>query len=143
MTRRNAPYDDYIMDHIRNARNFRVLGGAKRESTGSNPLCGDRITLQLHVVHGRIEDAAYQCECCGISMASASMMTDWAKGRALGDARPFVRGLIACLTDRPGAARAEAGEMERALLATVRDFPARAGCAALPWTTLESLLNGA
>ena len=75
-------------------------------------------------------------------MASASMMTDWVKGRALGEARPFVRALVGRLTGRPWAAPAETGEMERALLATVRNFPARAGCAALPWTTLESLLNG-
>ena len=138
---RQAPYEDLIMDHIRDARNYRVVADANRESTGSNPLCGDTITVQLHVMRGRVEDAGYQCECCGISMASASMMTEWVKGRAPEEARSFARAFAARLADRPGAAPGGASEIERALLATVRDFPARAGCAALPWTMLQSLLD--
>jgi nitrogen fixation protein NifU and related proteins len=136
---RQSPYDDFVMDHIRNARNFRTLSDADRDSTGFNPLCGDRVTLQLRVADGRIADAAYQCECCGVSMASASMMTEWVKGRAPAEAGRFARDLVASVTGR-GAASAEPGEIERALLATVRDFPSRAGCAVLPWTTLEALL---
>lgn len=137
---RRAPYDDYIMDHIRHARNYRTLTVANRESTGFNPLCGDRVTLQVRVADGCIADAAYQCECCGVSMASASMMTEWVKGRAPAEAGRFASDLVASVTGR-AAASAESGEIERALLATVRDFPSRAGCAALPWTTLEALLK--
>jgi nitrogen fixation NifU-like protein len=140
MERRQAPYDDYVMDHIRNARNYRTLADASRDSTGFNPLCGDRITLQLRVAAGRVKEAAYQCECCGVSMASASMMTEWVRGRTLAEARRFAGTLATSVGGRadPGTAR---NEMERALLATVRDFPARAGCAVLPWTTLDSLLK--
>jgi nitrogen fixation NifU-like protein len=138
--RRQAPYDDYIMDHIRNARNYRTLPDANRDTTGFNPLCGDRVTLQLRLAGGRIADAAYQCECCGVSMASASMMTDWVKGRTPAEAGALARDLVAAVTGRSGAS-AEPGQIERALLATVRDFPSRAGCAVLPWTTLETLLR--
>src|SRR5690349_15394665 len=95
-----APYDDFVMDHIRNARNYRTLGEASRESTAFNPLCGDRITLQLSVAGGRIADAAYQCECCGISMASGSMMTDWVKDRSLEEAARFARDLVASVAKR-------------------------------------------
>ena len=141
MTHREGPYDDFVMDHIRNARNYRVLDPANREGKGANLLCGDTINMQLHVARGRVEDAAYQCECCGVSMASASMMTEWVMGRTLGEARQFAQGIVARLAGRADAVSGEASEIERALLATVRDFPARAGCAALPWTTLQSLLN--
>jgi nitrogen fixation NifU-like protein len=137
---RPAPYDDYIMDHIRNARNYRTLADANRDTTGFNPLCGDRIALQLRVAAGRIADAAYQCECCGVSMASSSMMTEWVKGRTPAEALQFAHNLVGSVTGR-AAASAEPGEIERALLATVRDFPSRAGCAVLPWTTLEALLK--
>src|SRR5690242_10695162 len=141
-TTRQAPYDDYIMDHIRNARNYRTLRDATCDTTAFNPLCGDRVTLQLRVAADRIADAAYQCECCGVSMASSSMMTEWVKGRAPAEALQFARDLVGSVTGRgPSAEPGEKlGEIERALLATVRDFPSRAGCAVLPWTTLESLL---
>lgn len=141
MTHREGPYDAFVMDHIRNARNYRALDPASREAKGSNPLCGDTITMQLHVSRGRVEDAGYQCECCGVSMASASMMTEWVKGRTLAEARQFVQGIVARLAGRADAVPGGASEMERALLATIREFPARAGCAALPWTTLASLLE--
>ena len=134
------PYDHYVMDHIRNARNYRTLAGPDREKTGFNPLCGDRIMLQVRVTGGRIAEAAYQCECCGVSMASASMMTDWVRGRSAEEACRFARELVLALEGRAEPSAAP-GEMERALLATVRDFPARARCAVLPWTTLEDLLK--
>jgi len=140
MRRGQAPYDDFVMDHIRNARNYRVLENANREKQGSHPLCGDVITVQLHVAHGRVEAAAFQCECCGISMASASMMTDWVIGREVAEARQYVRAFSGQLANRSGAAPRRADAMERALFETVQDFPARAGCAALPWTTLEAAL---
>jgi len=140
MERRQAPYDDFIMDHIRNARNYRVLENANREKQGSNPLCGDVITVQLHIARGRVEEAAFQCECCGISMASASMMTDWVKGREVAEVRQYARALSGYLSNRSGTTSRQGDPMERALFATVRDFPARAGCAVLPWATLESAL---
>jgi nitrogen fixation NifU-like protein len=141
MKSRQAPYDDFIMDHIRNARNYRALELVSREATASNPLCGDLLTVRLHVARGRVEDAAFQCECCGISMASASMMTDWVRGRALDEARQFARQLIGRLARGSSAKSGGASEMERALAATVRDFPSRSGCATLAWTTLEAMLD--
>ena len=68
-------YDDVILDHVRNARNYRPVPDADRRAEGVNPLCGDTFTVFLKVESGRIRDAAFQCECCGISMASASVMT--------------------------------------------------------------------
>ena len=141
MSSEPGPYDDFVMDHIRNARNFRVLEHVNRESSGTNPPCGDRLTVQLRVARGRVEEAAFQCECCGISMASASMMTDWVKGRTLAEARQFVREFAGRLAGRADGVVDGAGEMERALLATARQFPARVRCAALPWSTLGSMLD--
>lgn len=141
MDRPESPYDGFIMDHIRDARNFRALPAANRESTRTNPLCGDRVTVHLHLANGRVEEAAFQCECCGISMASASMMTDWASGRTVTEARRFVQEFIGRLSGHPGAASGKDSQMERALLAIVQKFPSRVGCAILPWTILESMLE--
>jgi len=140
MDRRDSPYDGFIMDHIRDTRNFRALPTANRESTGTNPLCGDQVTVQLRLVNGRVEEAAFQCQCCGISMASSSMMTGWVAGQTVTGARHFARELIGRLSGQPGAAPGKDSQIECALLATVREFPSRTGCAILPWATLESML---
>ena len=137
-----SPYDDLVMDHIRNARNYRVLENANRQSHGSNVLCGDEVTVYLRLNGERIEDAAFQCSCCGISMASASMLTEGIVGRSADEARSQAGRVIELIE-----ARSPPGEMPRdewlaALLATVREFPARAGCAKLPWTTLDAALDG-
>ena len=51
-----SPYDDIVMDHIRNARNFRVPENANRQSRGANPLCGDEINVYLKVLEIDPED---------------------------------------------------------------------------------------
>jgi nitrogen fixation NifU-like protein len=138
---REAPYDDFIMDHIKNARNYRVLDDANRKAAGYNPLCGDGLTVQLRVERGRIQDLGFQCECCGISMASASMMTECVKGRHAADVQPFIRAVIALLTACPEPESSRVDPVQRALLATVRQFPVRTRCATLPWITLEAALE--
>ena len=135
-----SPYDDLIMDHIKTARNYRALDDANRRSHGSNPLCGDEIDVYLKVDCDRIEDAAYQCSCCGISMASASMMTERIKGRSATEAQSEARSLISLINAQEDASTGGGDEMLRALLATVQEFPARKRCAALPWITLEAAL---
>lgn len=139
---RAEPYDDLIMDHIRNARNHRVLDHADLKSTGSNPLCGDEVTVYLRIERSRIEDIAFQCSCCGISMASASIMTDLIKGRDAGESRNLLRGFMALLDGRAEPGWGAFPREQQAIYKTARKFPARRGCAALPWATLEAALNG-
>jgi nitrogen fixation protein NifU and related proteins len=139
MARQN-PYDDLVMDHIKNARNYRALDGADRRSHGSNPLCGDEVDVFLRMDRDRIADAAFQCSCCGISMASASMMTESVRGLSVAEAHDRIRALVALIDAQPDGTKEGADEIERALLATVREFPARKRCAALPWITLEAAL---
>ena len=136
-----SPYDDLVMDHIRNARNYRVPDGANRQSRGSNPLCGDDVTVYLKLRGDRIEDAAFQCICCGITMAAASRLTETVRGWTTAEARSHARSVI----DSIGARTVPEGQPDErvaALLGTVREFPTRAGCAILPWATLEAALDG-
>ena len=67
-------YDELVMDHIKNARAYRVLEDATHQANGINPLCGDEMTVYLRISADRLDELAYQCSCCGVSMASASMM---------------------------------------------------------------------
>lgn len=134
-------YDDLIMDHIRNARNYRVPGDVDRKATGSNPLCGDELTVYLKIERGRIKDIAFQCTCCGISMASASIMTEMIKGKDTADLKTLLRAFVAMLEGRADIASHSATREQRAVLATVQKFPARTRCATLPWATLEEAID--
>jgi nitrogen fixation NifU-like protein len=135
-------YDDLIMEHIKNARGFRVLADATHHADGSNPLCGDEVTVYLTLAGERIESAAFQCTCCGISMASASIMTESVRGKSRADVRAWLTEFVAALAAHANAAPAGAGDAHYALLETVQQFPARTRCAMLPWVTLEAALEG-
>jgi nitrogen fixation NifU-like protein len=77
-------YRDEILEHYRNPHNFGTLDEPTLVKEGSNPLCGDRITLMLTInADGTVEDVAFTGRGCAISQASASMLTDEIKGKAL------------------------------------------------------------
>ena len=135
------PYDTLIMDHIKNARNYFVPADVNRTATGANPLCGDELTVYLKVECERIEEITFQCTCCGISMASASIMTEMIKGKDTSDARLLLQTFIAMLHDHTVSTLTDAAPEQRAILETVQKYPSRVRCAALPWATLEGALD--
>ncbi len=135
-------YDELIMDHIKNARNYGALDDANRKAAGSNPLCGDEMTVYLRIELERLEEVTFLCTCCGISMASASVMTESVKGLNASEARAVLRAFADLLAARAEPASAGGNAAHRAVLATVRAYPARVRCAILPWITLEAALEG-
>jgi nitrogen fixation NifU-like protein len=74
-------YRDYILEHYRRPHNFGVLDNATATQEGANPLCGDRITLQLRVTGDEIAAVGFTGRGCAISQASASLLTDEIKGK--------------------------------------------------------------
>jgi len=136
------PYDDVLMEHIKNARNYRVLHRASGSAFGANALCGDSMTVYVRVENGHIADVAFQCECCGVSMASASVMTEAVLGVSAEEARARVTSFVARVTDKAGAGQGCADSGQSAVVATVRQYPVRTRCAMLPWLTLEAALDG-
>ncbi len=135
-------YDDVIMDHIKNARNFRELPEATTRAEGVNPLCGDTFTIYLSVEGDRIRDASFQCTCCGISMASASVMTEMLRERTLPEARALAQEFRE-LVRAVGEPQDPGVEDDRlAILSVVRASPARGNCASLAWHTLDAALSG-
>jgi nitrogen fixation NifU-like protein len=82
-------YRDYILEHYRRPHNFGVLEAPSVSLEGSNPLCGDRITLQLRVADGVVEEVGFTGRGCAISQASASLLTDEIKGKPLAEVEAF------------------------------------------------------
>lgn len=134
-------YDELIMEHIKNARHFGVPDGAMQTANGSNLLCGDEMTLYLTLTDQHIRRLAFQCTCCGISMASASIMCELLGGGGIADARPRLQTFVGMLLDSGGSGQAAVTREQQAIVDTVRRFPARARCAALPWATLQGALD--
>jgi nitrogen fixation NifU-like protein len=106
-------YRDVIVDHNRSPRNRGRLPDATHRADGDNPLCGDRLHLDLALDGDVIRDLRFDGSGCAISTASASLMGEAVKGRT-----------------------------RAAALAGVREFPARVKCASLCWHTLNAALAG-
>ncbi len=76
-------YRDYILEHYRRPHNFGVIDAPTASYEGSNPLCGDRITMQLGIRNGVVDRVGFTGRGCAISQASASLLTDEIKGKPL------------------------------------------------------------
>jgi len=131
-------YQQTILDHNRNPRNFRRVESANRTAEGHNPLCGDRIQLYVQVEGDAIADIGFQMPQgagCAISKASASLMTGAVKGKPVADAEELFRSfrdMLAGGAPAPGKLAAFAG---------VRAFPSRIKCANLAWHALHAALQ--
>jgi nitrogen fixation protein NifU and related proteins len=132
-------YRDVILDHNKKPRNFGHLDHADAKADGHNPLCGDRLTIELKMQGDRVEDVRFEGKGCAISTASASLMTEAIKGKdkaAIGELFTRIHNL---LTDQNAPASPELGKL--AALSGVREFPARVKCASLCWHTLNAALD--
>ncbi len=131
-------YQELILDHGREPRNFRRLEGATHEALGHNPLCGDRLQVFLLIEGETVREVAFVGTGCAISTASASLMTEALKGKSLAEAETIFRRFHDMLTGEgaPDAARLK----KLAVFAGVRDFPIRVKCATLPWHTFHAAL---
>lgn len=77
-------YRELILDYYRNPRNFGKLEKFDIEAHDTNPLCGDEVDMQIRVGDGqKIEEIRFSGKGCAISQASASMLTELAKGKQL------------------------------------------------------------
>ena len=131
-------YQQVILDHNRKPRNFRTLAHPSRAAEGYNPLCGDRLTVEIALEGEVIRDIGFQGSGCAISKASASMMTADLKGKTVTEAEEAFERFRAMLTDN--GPDAELGKL--GVFAGVREFPSRIKCATLAWHTVHAALAG-
>jgi nitrogen fixation protein NifU and related proteins len=78
-------YRDFILDHYRNPRNAGTIEDADASFEDINPLCGDKIRMDLKVRDGIVTDVKFRGRGCAISQASASLLTEQIKGKPLGE----------------------------------------------------------
>ena len=91
-------YQDLILDHYRNPRNQGVLKAPTHLAAANNPTCGDRLEMQLSVKNGIIADVKFSGSGCAISQASASLLSEFVKGKTIAEASALdTSGLLALL----------------------------------------------
>jgi nitrogen fixation NifU-like protein len=111
-----------VLEHFRHPRNRGPLDAATSSAEGANPLCGDRIRVQVRVIGETIDDVRFTADACAICIASASVLTEHVRGMPVRDAAQIgARWIHASLEGEPP--------------------PGRAKCATLPLDTLRRALN--
>jgi nitrogen fixation NifU-like protein len=136
-------YQDLILEHGKEPRNFRVIEDANGTAEGYNPLCGDRVHVYVKREGDTITDLAFTGDGCAISRASASLMTQALKGRTTAEADALHEAFHALVTGTGDAASSPVPLGKLEVFGGVAEFPVRVKCASLAWHTLRAALAGA
>jgi nitrogen fixation protein NifU and related proteins len=117
-----APYGATIMEHFRRPRNHGPLPAADVTREGANPLCGDRIRIELVLEQDQVTEARFTANACAISVAAASLLTERVRGMSVAGVRAM---------------------RDEEMLAALGDDipPARRACAVLPLATMRAALG--
>ena len=135
-----ALYQERILEHYRKPRNMGALEGATSSAKQSNPLCGDVVEIYVALEGDTVSRVSFTGEGCSIMRATASMMTELARGKTLPELRELSRCFTRVIAGNGEAADAEAlGDLSA--LSAIQRVPARARCAMLPWEALEAALG--
>lgn len=136
-------YEDIILDHNRNPRNYGPSpAGTNRSAQGYNPLCGDEVQVHVRMDGDKIADVSFEGRGCAICTASASIMTESVKEKTQDEVDRLHRKVHATLTDEETDSADEDLDIGSAeALAGVKAFPMRVKCATLAWHTLQAAMH--
>lgn len=124
-------YSDRVIDHYENPRNVGSLD--KNDPTVGTgmvgaPACGDVMKLQIKVENGIITDAKFKTYGCGSAIASSSLVTEWVKGKTLGQAAEIKNSTIAEELALPPVKIHCSILAEDAIKAAIHDYEAKCSC---------------
>lgn len=114
-------YRENIIEHYKNPQNKGVLEPHDAKERGVNPNCGDMLTMYIQKENGKIKDISFEGQGCAISIAGASMLTEFVKGKKLSDVADIKEGKVFELLG-------------------VNVNPAREKCALLAFNTIQKLV---
>ncbi len=135
-------YQEIILDHNKNPRNYGKLENCTHKAEGYNPMCGDHYSIYLKVKDGIIQEVTFDGAGCAISKSSASMMTANLKGKTVEDAKRMFNEFQNMMTSEKPCVEVPEDICTVEPLQGVREFPTRIKCATLIWHTMNNALNG-
>ena len=134
-------YQDMILDHNKNPRNFGALKPCTHFAEGYNPLCGDHLNVYAIMDGEVLKDVHFDGNGCAISKSSASIMTQLVKGKSKQEIKELFS-VFQHLVTAPMEEEADADKLGKLIVfAGVKEFPSRIKCASLAWHTLLSALE--
>tara|TARA_A100001011_G_scaffold38516_1_gene36382 strand:- start:899 stop:1339 length:441 start_codon:yes stop_codon:yes gene_type:complete len=138
-------YQEIILDHGKNPRNFGKCKNFTSDAKGHNPLCGDKVHIYAQLDNNKkILDLSFEGEGCAISLASASILTDIIKGRDFNIAKNITENFLNLIKENRLITVNSLSENQKTTLMSlsgVKDFPMRVKCATMAWHTLSSVLE--
>ncbi|NQV30868.1 MAG: SUF system NifU family Fe-S cluster assembly protein [Candidatus Marinimicrobia bacterium] len=134
-------YQELILDHNKNPRNFKKLEIHSHHAYGHNPLCGDKLELFLDIEDGLVRDISFVGSGCAISTSSASLMTQFLKGKSVVETRKYFESFHDLVTGKQLSEEDIKNLGKLAVFEGVQEFPARVKCASLSWHTLINALD--
>ena len=138
-------YQEIILDHGKNPRNFGKCKDFNKDAKGHNPLCGDKVHIFAKLDKNKnVEDVSFEGEGCAISLASASILTEIIKGKEKNIAKLIIEEFLKLLK-KEGDIRLNSLSEDQLTtimsLSGVREFPMRVKCATMAWHTLSSVIE--
>ena len=138
-------YQEIILDHGKNPRNFGKCKEYNRDAKAHNPLCGDKIHIYLKLdKEKKVEDLTFEGEGCAISLASASILTDTLKGKDLSFTKKVTDDFLKMIKTKSKITLNSLSEDQITTinsLSGVQEFPMRIKCATMAWHALLSAIE--
>ena len=132
-------YQEVILDHGKNPRNFGVLEQYTCTAEGNNPMCGDQLTVYIDIKDDVVSDVSYRARGCAISIASASIMSSMIKGRTIEEVHILFDKLHKLCTGQEVADDDDTEKLR--VLSGVSEFPTRVKCATMSWHAVDSAIK--
>lgn len=79
-------YSEKVMDHFNNPRNVGIIKEPTVLVQIGDPHCGDSLLLSLKIENDHITDIKYKIYGCGAAVATSSIASELAMGKALDEA---------------------------------------------------------
>ena len=135
-------YQEIILDHGQDPRNFGKCENHNKSAKGHNPLCGDKVEVTLLVDQDNmIKDIKFSGEGCAISIASASLMTEKLKNKSLNEADKIFNDFTNLVKGKTEEINLITEDDSLYALKGVEAFPMRVKCATMAWHTYKSAVN--
>ena len=138
-------YQEIILDHGKNPRNFGKCKDFTSDAKGHNPLCGDKVHIYTNLDKDKkILDISFEGEGCAISLASASILTEILKGKNFNLAKAIIENFLNLIKENKLITLNSLDDNQKTTLMSlsgVKDFPMRVKCATMAWHTLTSVLD--
>lgn len=137
-------YQEVILDHNMNPKNYGILETYNYQQLGHNPLCGDKLILFVQLDQGSetIINISFQGESCAIAKASTSILTELVKGKSVSEILTITQLYEKMLLGQKALTLDEEVILGKiTIFSGVKKYPARVKCAMLSCRTLQAIVK--